>query len=135
MIANMETQLKQPHVLVLEDDESLATAVTAALTANQFSVKQVQTIEDGLEYMNSDTTVDAVWLDHYLLGTGDGLDFVVMLKSEPKWKGIPVFVVSNSADGGNIKSYLQLGVNNYYTKTDFDIQHIISDIKYTLQRK
>jgi len=56
----------------------------------------------------------------------------VQLKNHPVWKNIPIFVVSNTASTTNIRSYIQLGVSNYYTKADYDITQIITDIKYLL---
>ena len=80
--------------------------------------------------------VDAIWLDHYLFGKGNGLDFVTTIKQEgSKWKNIPVFVVSNTATPEKVNSYLRLGVNKYYTKADHKLADIIGDIQEYLESK
>lgn len=125
-----------PHkksILVLEDERQLAMAVRDAFTKHDFQVITASTVEDGLHELTNAKVVDVIWLDHYLLGSGSGLDFVVQLKNHPEWKEIPIFVVSNTANTTNIRSYLQLGVQNYYTKADYDINQIITDIEYTLK--
>ncbi len=119
-------------ILVLEDERQLAKAVHEAFTERGFETIIVSTVEDGIRQLENLGRVDVIWLDHYLLGTGNGLDFVVQLKNHTQWQKIPIFVVSNTASSGNIRSYIQLGVNNYYTKADYDINQIINDIEYTL---
>ncbi len=126
---------KKLTILVLEDERQLAKAVREAFTERGFETIIVSTVVDGIKQLENLKSVDVVWLDHYLLGTENGLDFVIQLKNHPKWKNIPIFVVSNTASTSNIRSYIQLGVTNYYTKADYDINQIIDDIKYTLEQR
>ena len=125
---------KHRTILVLEDERQLSRAVHEAFTERGFEPIIVSTVEDGIRQLENLHHVDVIWLDHYLLGTGNGLDFVVQLKNHAEWQKIPIFVVSNTASSGNIRSYIQLGVNNYYTKADYDINQIINDIEYTLNK-
>ena len=126
---------KKLKILILEDERQLAKAVREAFTERGFEPVIVSTVEDGLKELKNLKHVDVIWLDHYLLGTGNGLDFVVELKNHPEWREIPIFVVSNTASSTNIRSYIQLGVSNYYTKADYDINQIINDIEYSLSQK
>ncbi len=127
----MQEKIK-PNVLVLEDERQLAMVVRDALVKRDFNPIVVGTVEDGLRQMENLVHIDIIWLDHYLLGTGSGLDFVVKVKSHPTWKTIPIFVVSNTASPEHVHSYMELGINNYYTKADYDITQIIDDITYVL---
>lgn len=126
---------KKPTILILEDERQLAKAINEAFASRGFTTVVVADVADGIKQLNNLGTVDVIWLDHYLLGTGNGLDFVVAVKNHPKWKIIPIFVVSNDATSTNIRAYLELGVSNYYTKADYDIQQIIKDIEYTLEQE
>ena len=130
----MEEKKKNRTILVLEDERQLARAVREAFTDRGFDVTIVSTVEDGLRQLENMKHVDVIWLDHYLLGAGNGLDFIVRLKTHPDWQAIPIFVVSNTASSTNIRSYIQLGVANYYTKADYDINQIIGDIEYSLKQ-
>ena len=126
----------QKHtILILEDDRQLAGAVREALMGHGFNPIVVGTVEDGIKELKSEKHIDVIWLDHYLLGSGNGVDFVVEVKNHPKWKNIPIFVVSNTASAPNIRSYLELGIANFYTKADHDIAQIISDIDTALKEK
>ena len=130
-----ETQQNPKYtILILEDDPQLATAVRDALADHVFEPIVVATVDDGIQELKTAPHVDVIWLDHYLLGTGNGVDFVVAVKNNPEWKNIPIFVVSNTASAPNIRSYLELGIQNFYTKADHDITQIINDIKASLEK-
>lgn len=122
-------------ILILEDERQLAKAIRDAFVERGYTPIVVATVEEAIRQLENLRRVDVVWLDHYLLGAENGLDFVVQLKNNPEWKEIPVFVVSNTASSTNIRSYLELGISNYYTKADYDINQIINDIGYVLDKK
>jgi CheY-like chemotaxis protein len=124
---------KKRTILVLEDERQLARTIREAFILRKFDVIVVPTVEDGIRQLENMKHVDVIWLNHYLLGAASGLDFVIQIKSNPKWQSIPVFVVSNSSSTENIRSYIQLGLVNYYTKSDYDINQIIDDIEYSLK--
>ena len=124
---------KKLKILILEDERQLAKAVREAFSARGFDPIVVSTVAEGFTEHKNLKTVDVIWLDHYLLGAGNGLDFVIELKNHPEWHTIPIFVVSNTSSSTNIRSYIQLGVSNYYTKADYDINQIINDIEYALE--
>jgi len=126
---------KRKTILILEDERQLAKAVREAFSARGFNPVVVSTVDDGIKELKNLEKIDVIWLDHYLLGTGNGLDFVVQVKNHPEWRKVPIFVVSNTASTTNIRSYIQLGVTNYYTKADYDINQIINDIEYSLTQE
>jgi DNA-binding response OmpR family regulator len=130
-----ETAQTPKHtILILEDDPQLAGAVRDALITRNLAPILVTTVEDGVNILKSGQKIDAIWLDHYLLGTGNGVDFVVEVKNHPEWRTIPIFVVSNTASAPNIRSYLELGIENFYTKADHDIMQIIGDVEAALKK-
>ena len=121
-------------ILVVEDERPLAAAIKAKLTKSGFAVVTSRTVEQRLNYLEDIGIVDAIWLDHYLLGKENGLDFVTKIKAHNgRWKNIPIFVVSNTASPDKVQSYLRLGINKYYTKADHRLDEIISEIKSYLE--
>ena len=97
-------------ILVLEDETPLLSAIKKKLELSGCKVVGARTVEQGVGYLEDLDKVDAVWLDHYLLGKENGLDFVAKLKSEDsKWKDIPIFVVSNTATSDKIQAYIKFG--------------------------
>src|ERR1035437_3853871 len=121
---------KEKTILVVEDERPLVAAIQTKLEKNGFVAVTVRTGEQAFNYLEDLEQIDAIWLDHYLLGKEDGLDFVVKIKSDDsKWKKIPIFVVSNTASSSNVQSYIRLGVSKYYVKAEHRLDEIISEIK------
>lgn len=116
-------------ILVVEDDKSLQDAIRIKLEKNGFSVITARTVVQAYNYLEEISKINVVWLDHYLLGEESGLDLVVKIKGNKKYKKIPIFVVSNTAGAEKIKSYINLGIHKYYTKSDCRLDNIISDIR------
>lgn len=118
------------NILVVEDERPLLEAIRTKLEIGGFKVVTARSVEEAFNHIE-DVKIDAVWLDHYLLGKESGLDFVVKCKEKnSKYKNIPIFVVSNTASPDKVKKYIQLGVSNYYTKAEKRLEDIVNDIKY-----
>ncbi len=147
---------KNKTILVIEDDAALLeviktklelsffTVVVSTSVARAFSTEFSQIlsknqaltkndIEAELAYLETLENVDAIWLDHNLIGREDGIDFVVKFKANGgRWSSLPILVVSNSADTELIKTYTELGVTKYYLKAEHKLADIIDDLKVVL---
>jgi CheY-like chemotaxis protein len=121
-------------VLVMEDEKPLSDAIKSKLERSGFMVTVARTVDQALGYLEDLKKVDVIWLDHYLLGKEDGLDFVTKIKSNGgKWSAIPIFVVSNTASPEKVQSYIRLGINKYYVKAEHRLDEIISEIQSYLK--
>jgi DNA-binding response OmpR family regulator len=152
MISHMVNKLsKKKTILVMEDERPLLEAINAKLEKSGFgviaarSVDQafnakldkkglgavtVRSIEQALNYLEDLERIDAIWLDHSLLGKEDGLDFVKKFKANGgRWSKIPVFVVSNTENHETVQAYIDSGVSKYYVKSNHRLDEIIKDIK------
>ena len=126
----MEQENKRKTILVVEDERPLIEAIRFRLDQNNFDVLTARTVAQAKTYLEDIETIDAVWLDHYLLGQETGLDLVHTMKGDgAKWKNIPIFVVSNTASDDKVRSYLLLGISKYYVKSEKRLDSIIPDIK------
>ena len=117
-------------ILVVEDERPLLGAICAKLEKSNFDVLTARSVEQALNHLQDVPHIDAIWLDHYLLGKEDGLDFIAKCKA----KGgictqIPIFVVSNTATSDKVKTYLQLGASKYFVKADKRLDEIVSEIQ------
>ncbi|MDB5204665.1 MAG: hypothetical protein JWP09_693 [Candidatus Taylorbacteria bacterium] len=144
-------------ILVIEDEKPLLEAVKTKLEKNNFNVITSRSVmrafgspleEDNtggvtkdsiieaLKHIEDLERVDAIWLDHNLLGKENGLDFVTKFKSnDGKWSKIPIFVVSNTSDDNLVKTYAKLGVNHYFIKAEHKLEDIIKEINMCLEPK
>lgn len=119
-------------ILVVEDDRSLNVAIKGKLSREKFEVFSVDNVSDALKILRKEK-INAVWLDHYLIGKQSGLDLVhEMKKAKSVWAEIPIFIVSNTAGPEKVQAYIKLGVDKYYTKASTSLAQIIEDIKEVL---
>lgn len=123
----------KPTILVVEDEESILNAITVSLGDSGFKVITARVADQAWQYLKDVGLVEAIWLDHYLLGE-DGIALTKKIKTEEKLKDIPIFVVSNSEDLQKKQEYLSLGVVKYYTKSDNTLEKIITEIKDYLKK-
>ena len=142
-------------ILVIEDEQALLDAVKIKLEKNNYKVLAVRSVErafttefkyeesgelnlssveKALNYLKNLEQVDAIWLDHNLLGDENGLDFVRKFKNNAgRLSTVPIFVVSNTADPELVKSYNDLGVSKYFVKAEYRLESIIEEIKNFLK--
>ncbi len=141
---------KKKTILVIEDERPLLEVVNSRLEKKGFGVITARSVDEvfnaglekegmgiiaansikqALDYLEKLEEVDAIWLDHNLLGKENGFDLVKKIKANGgRWKKIPIFVVSNTEGSKVIRSYVNLGVNKYYVKSNHKLDDIIGDI-------
>jgi DNA-binding response OmpR family regulator len=124
---------EEKTILVVEDERPLLDAIRTKLEKSGFLVVTARTAEQAYGLLEDLKRVDVVWLDHYLLGKENGLDIVTKLKGHEKYKKIPIFIVSNTASADKVKSYINLGINKYYIKSNYRLDQIIGDIQDCLK--
>lgn len=128
----MPNQTEQKTILVVEDEKPLLEAIHIKLEKSGFGVVTARTAEQAYGLLEDLNKVDIIWLDHYLLGKENGLDLVAKIKNDERYKNIPIFIVSNTASSEKVQSYINLGVNKYYIKSNYRLDNIIEDIRACL---
>lgn len=123
----------QKTILVVEDERPLLDAIRIKLEKSGFLVVTARTAEQVYGLLEDLKRVDIIWLDHYLIGKENGLDIVTKLKGHEQYKNIPIFIVSNTAGVDKVKSYINLGVNKFYVKSNYRLDQIINDISDCLK--
>jgi len=129
MKKELKKQTEKRTLLLIEDERPLVEAIESKLKKYRFDVVTARTCEQAIGYMEDVESIEAVWLDHYLLGEATGLDFIETTKSHPKWKKVPIFVVSNTGSSSKRRVYLRLGAVKYYVKSDHRLESIVKDIE------
>lgn len=125
----MKDHPKKHIILVIEDDVPIQKAIQTKLVQRGFDVICVRGVDEAIKALKARPKKEAIWLDHYLFGKKDGLDFVTKIKSEKsQWKNIPIFVVSNSASDQKVRSYMNLGIDKFFVKSEHPLSEIIDDL-------
>lgn len=116
-------------ILVVEDEIPLQDIVKIMLKKKNIDVVTARTVDEAKDKVNSLDRIDAIWLDHYLLGKENGLDFMAWCKANnSKGKDIPVYVASNSAKLDQVITYIHLGAKEYFVQSNHRLDEIIDRI-------
>ncbi len=123
----------QKTILVIEDEAPLLEAIKMKLEKSGFHVITARSVVQAMDHLTNGSEINAVWLDHFLLGKESGLDFVIACKAEgSKHASVPIFLVSNTAGADTIQAYMKLGVDKYYVKAQRRLDGIVDDVKAEL---
>ncbi len=121
----------RPTVLVVDDDPDLRMLIRDAIEEAEahrgggttLDVVELCSGEEATDYMirASSGEVDApklpslIYMDVEMPGIG-GLEAVRQVKSDPRWRDIPIVVLSGLSDAGAIGRASQYGANSYNVK-------------------
>lgn len=106
--------MDSPHVLVIEDEESILELIRYNLLKEGYRVTTATSGEFGLRQAR-DLHPDLVVLDLMLPGM-DGLEVCRVLKSAPETSTLPVVMISARGEEKDIVRGLELGADDYVTK-------------------
>ena len=119
-----------PTVLIVEDEQPLLNDIRDKLRTKGFDVVTSRSVKQAVDYINEVDNIDLIWLDHYLEGQENGLDLVMYLKQNTHSQAhIPIFLISNTSYPEKYQSYLALGVDKYYTKSNYSLNQIVDDVR------
>ncbi|MFA6594375.1 MAG: response regulator [Candidatus Buchananbacteria bacterium] len=128
-----KSQLKnQPKkILVVEDDSLLSKVLAESLKNEGF---EVMVVDNGNDVMAvaAKFSPQLVLLDLVIPGI-DGFAVLKELKGDDKTKAIPVIVLSNLDEIGDVKSVKALGAEEYFIKANTEMKRIIDYIKKLLK--
>lgn len=121
-------------ILVLEDEMPLSELIKSKLEKEGYDVTTARSVEQAKQYIHDNIRIDLIWVDHYLVGNENGLDFAMWCKDESneKCKIIPIFIVSNNANSDRIFKYMNLNTDKYFVKANYHLDEIISEINKIL---
>jgi two-component system, chemotaxis family, chemotaxis protein CheY len=116
-------------IMVVEDESLLLQAITKKLKLTGMDVLSCASGKQALDYLkNLEVLPNAIWLDYYLKDM-NGLLFMQEIRQNPKWKKIPVIVVSNSAGPEKVSNMMALGVKKYILKAEHRLEDIIQEFQ------
>jgi len=114
-------------VMIVEDDALLSKVLSQGFLAEKFEVAAVANGSEVAEAVRN-FSPDIILLDLILPGL-DGFEVLKRLKADDKTKGIPVAVISNLEEAGDVKSTRALGAEQYFVKANTEMKAIISYAK------
>lgn len=113
-------------ILIAEDDKFLASAYRLKLTKAGF---EVEIVSDGTELLKvlEKFLPDLILLD-LVMPVMDGFAVLENLRSNPKFKSIPILVASNLGQKEDIDRATNLGATDFVVKSDMSLDMLIEKI-------
>lgn len=102
----------RPTVLCVDDDAASRALVSRVLQKNGYRVLNASNVRSALDQVRRESVVDLILLD-LNMPEHSGFDAIALLKVEPKFKEIPIIVVSNTADPGDREKALGMGAAEF----------------------
>jgi len=123
---------KIAKILIVEDDMFLLNIYETIFTKEGFEVKTAMSGEEGYE-LAKEFLPNVVLLDIMLPGGMDGLEVLKKIKENKSVKDIPVMIMSNLSDDKTIGKGMALGASGYFTKSQFNPDDVLRNIKTLLK--
>ncbi len=114
--SNILPQLREdaPVVLVVDDDRSTRSALRHALYRNGFRVEEAGDGSEVLGWLETNSA-DAILMDA-LMPVMDGFDACAAVKSHPRWKDIPILMITALEDRQSIERAFEAGASDFIPK-------------------
>ena len=120
-----------PTIYCVEDDNGIRELISCALRSGGYGVKAFPMAKPFYEEL--ETSQPSLILLDIMLPNEDGLSVLSKLKADPKYKDIPVIMLTAKSSEIDKVSGLELGADDYITKP-FGVMEMLSRIKAVLLR-
>lgn len=120
----------QKKLLLVEDDEGLATVYQQRLEAEGFSVKHVPNGEDALSAA-IEFKPDLILLD-VMMPKISGFDVLDILRNTPETTNIKIIMLTALSQQKDLQRAKDLGVDDYMVKSQVVIADVVDRIKHHL---
>lgn len=119
-------------ILLVEDDEALASVYQTRLEAEGFDVRRVQNGEDALASAIA-FKPELILLD-VMMPKVSGFDVLDILRNTPETTNIHIIMLTALSQDSDIERAKILGVDEYLVKSQVVIADVVERIKFHLNR-
>lgn len=123
--------MAKTHILVVEDEESLATLLEYNLTKEKFDVTLAPDGEEALLKIQ-EATPDLIILD-WMLPKVSGIEICRQLRARPQTANIPIIMLTARSEESDRIRGLETGADDYLTKP-FSTNELIARVRAVLRR-
>lgn len=102
-------------LLIVEDNTISSRMLEVMLSSNGFDVLVAKTGRQALEKLAAHDDIQMVLTD-IMMPEMDGWQLMDELRGDPKWRDIPLLVVSSLNDADTVRRVVQMGCRNYLVK-------------------
>jgi len=121
-------------ILIIEDDKYLRELMIRKLSSEKgLDISNAVDGEDGLKAFEREKP-DLVLLD-LILPDIDGFEVLTKMKENTELAAIPVIILSNLGQKGDVEKGMKLGAIDYMVKAHFTPNEIVDKVKQVLDKK
>jgi CheY-like chemotaxis protein len=117
-------------ILLAEDDRFLRKAADTALRRHGFSVVTATNGEEALEALRT-MKPDLILLD-LIMPKVQGFEVLRSVKENPATAHIPVIVLSNLGQEGDVKRAMESGATAYFVKANLTLEDMVTQVESVL---
>jgi len=118
------------RVLIVDDMPASREAMSKWLQRQGYETATARNGAEGLVRLK-DTKPDLILLDH-MMPEVDGLTFLAGIRRFPKWKNLPVIMLTGIKDKSHQFKAKTLNVNEYLVKNEFTLPDLMGHIRRLL---
>jgi signal transduction histidine kinase/CheY-like chemotaxis protein len=126
LLAKYCPEASRRRVLVVEDDEATRDVITRTLDAKTWTVSQAENGLVGLERL-AEATPDVILLD-LMMPEMDGFEFIAAIRSDDRWRDIPVVVVTAKSLTKADRDRLAGSVEHLIQKGDYQLEALLANL-------
>jgi len=124
------------QILLIEDDPFLIDIYTTKLKEAGFKIEVATDGEEGLRKLTAsgpeEKKFDLLVLD-IVLPQIDGWEILKKIKQDLKLKSLPVLILSNLGQKGEVEKGMKLGATKYLIKAHYTPSEVVEEIKEVLK--
>jgi two-component system phosphate regulon response regulator PhoB len=124
-------KIKQPRILIVEDEDAIRQMITMALEAEPFDLVEAPDTKHA-DRCIAQTIPQLILLDWMLPGQS-GIEYIKKLRKNPTTESIPLILLTAKAEEENKIKGLDVGADDYIIKP-FSPRELVSRVKAILRR-
>ena len=121
------------RILIVDDAPASREAMAKWLQKEGFDTATARNGAEGLVRLK-ETKPDLILLDH-MMPEVDGLTFLAGIRRFPKWKSMPVIMMTGIKDKAHALKAQTLHISEYLVKSEFTMPELLGHIKKHLERR
>ncbi|WP_245540266.1 response regulator [Thermodesulfobacterium thermophilum] len=123
--------IRMKKAMVVDDSNAIRQIERKYLEEMGFEVLEAENGEEALKVLNEHPDVQLILLDWHM-PVMNGYEFLVKLRSNPKWSNIKVMMVTTENQQKSVIDAILAGANEYLMKP-FDKEMLETKIKFLLE--
>ncbi len=118
-------------ILFIEDEAAIQKTLGESLRKKGYEVQSALDGEIGLRLAKSENP-DLILLD-IILPKKNGLEVLEELRKDEKTKDIPVVILTNLENVGEVEKAIELGATTYLIKANYSLDEVIEKVRKALE--